>query len=208
MRTEHTYCAWVVRYVQFHNMRHPKDLSTDPRTGRRQRHHAGEDCVQRAVREASQTAGIMKPVHAHAFRHAFATHLLQRHHDIRTVQTLLGHNDVRTTMIYTHVLPNGPIGVTSPADIPDPTADVGLMLRQMEVLMSKLAPLAAQVPRQFGAVAGTNYPAPQQEHTPPHPLVITPGLDPEGMHVVPSQDGPRTSQLPARPNATPQRAIA
>jgi integron integrase len=188
-----------------------KDLSTDPRTGRRQRHHAGEDCVQRAVREASQTAGIMKPVHAHAFRHAFATHLLQRHHDIRTVQTLLGHNDVRTTMIYTHVLPNGPIGVTSPADIPDPTADVGLMLRQMEVLMSKLAPLAAQVPRQFGAAAGASHPAPQQEHT-PHPLVIplviTPGLDPEGMHVVPSQDGPRTSQLPAQPHATPQRAIA
>jgi integron integrase len=123
-----------------------KDLSTDPRSGRRQRHHAGEACVQRAVREAARGAGVLKPVHAHAFRHAFATHLLQRGYDLRTVQVLLGHTDVRTTTIYTHVLPTGPIGVTSPADTPEPGTDVGLMLRQMDTLMKKLAPLAAGLP--------------------------------------------------------------
>jgi hypothetical protein len=158
-----------------------KALSTDPRSGRCQRHHVGEDCLQRAIREASQTADVMKPVHAHAFRHAFATHLLQRHHDIRTVQTLLGHAHVSTTMIYTHVLPNGPLGVTSPADMPDPATDVSLMLRQMEVLMSKLAPLAAQVPRHLGAPASFAQSPTQQEDT-PHPLDITAGLASGGTH--------------------------
>jgi len=123
-----------------------KAISTDPRSGRQQRHHAGDGCIQRAVRQAAQTAGVLKPVHPHCFRHAFATHLLQQGYDPRTVQTLLGHTDLRTTMIYTHVLPNGPLGVASPADTPEPGTDIGLMLRQMTVMMKKLAPMAANLP--------------------------------------------------------------
>jgi len=91
------------------------DLSQDPRTGIRRRHHFYPQTLARAVKRASEMSGILKPVHCHKFRHSFATHLLQSGTDIRTIQTLLGHTHVETTMIYTHVAKMG-AGTTSPLD--------------------------------------------------------------------------------------------
>ena len=88
----------------------------DPATGGQGRHHVDESLVQRAVREAVLRVGLSKQVSCHTFRHSFATHLLESGSDIRTVQELLGHSDVKTTMIYTHVLNRGPGAVRSPMD--------------------------------------------------------------------------------------------
>jgi len=91
--------------------------STCPRTGAVRRHHLGEWVIQRAVKTAARAAGICKPVHPHTLRHCFATHLLESGSDIRTVQELLGHADVSTTMVYTHVLNSGAgRGTQSPLD--------------------------------------------------------------------------------------------
>jgi integron integrase len=91
-------------------------LSVDPRSGRIRRHHINEQNVQRAVKTALRKAGVRKNGSCHSFRHSFATHLLENGYDIRTVQELLGHKDVRTTMIHTHVLNKGGLGVRSPLD--------------------------------------------------------------------------------------------
>ena len=102
---------WIWQYV------FPSDrLSTDPRSGVVRRHHLDESGLQKAVRAAARAAGINKRVTCHTFRHCFATHLLENGYDIRTVQELLGHKNVKTTMIYTHVLQRGGLAVRSPLD--------------------------------------------------------------------------------------------
>jgi integron integrase len=102
---------WIWQYVFA-----SKNIAEDPRTGIQRRHHVYEQSIQRAVRQATRDAGINKKVSPHTLRHSFATHLLESGYDIRTIQELLGHKHVETTMIYTHVLKQGGQGVQSPLD--------------------------------------------------------------------------------------------
>jgi hypothetical protein len=126
-RMEEAYISWIKRLILFHGERHPLDMGEDEitprslgvgraRAGERRRHHLHESVLQRAVKEAARTIGLTQPASCHTRRHSFATRLLEDGYDIRTIQELLGHRDVNTTMIYTHVLNRGGQGVYSPMD--------------------------------------------------------------------------------------------
>ena len=104
--------SWAWQYVFCSG-----SYSVDPRSKRERRHHLDEKLVQRAFKKAVNMVGIAKAATPHTLRHSFATHLLEDGYDIRTVQELLGHADVSTTMIYTHVLNKGGRGVSSPLDV-------------------------------------------------------------------------------------------
>jgi site-specific recombinase XerD len=106
-----TATAWGWQYVF-----PARDVAVDPRSGVTRRHHVDPSVINKAIKVAVRRAGLTTAIRAQTFRHAFATHLLQRGTDMRTIQQLLGHTDVATTMIATHVVPQGGQGIPSPLD--------------------------------------------------------------------------------------------
>jgi len=129
--------------------------SRDPRTQVERRHHLHETVVQRAVKQAVRDVGISRAASCHTFRHSFATHLIQDGYDIRTVQELLGHKDVKTTMIYTHVLNRGGLGVRSPADTLWRAIPTGFP--DSRQLRSRPNPLRQEIPPSHQLEAGEKF---------------------------------------------------